>query len=55
MLLGTYYEPDGKVMKDASLGLAAWNLNTAVRSFQRSTMHGMVPLVNTCLQTLKEK
>jgi len=29
MLLGTYYEPDGRVAKDASLGLAAWNFNTA--------------------------
>ncbi len=28
MLLGTYYEPDGRVAKDASLGLAAWNFNT---------------------------
>jgi len=28
LLLGTYYEPDGRVMKDASLGLAAWKLNT---------------------------
>ncbi|HMI80128.1 MAG TPA: DUF6770 family protein [Ferruginibacter sp.] len=24
LLMGTYYEPDGRVMKDASLGLAAW-------------------------------
>lgn len=29
LLLGTYYEPDGKIMKDASLGLAAWNLNSS--------------------------
>lgn len=29
LLLGTYYEPDGKVMKDASLGLAAWTINSA--------------------------
>ena len=28
LLLGTYYEPDGRVMKDASLGLAAWTLNS---------------------------
>lgn len=28
LLLGTYYEPDGKVMKDASLGLAAWTVNS---------------------------
>jgi hypothetical protein len=28
LLLGTYYEPDGKVMKDASLGLAAWTINS---------------------------
>lgn len=27
LLLGTYYEPDGKVMKDASLGLAAWTIS----------------------------
>ncbi|MBK8494507.1 MAG: hypothetical protein IPL50_05385 [Chitinophagaceae bacterium] len=27
LLMGTYYEPDGKVMKDASLGLAAWVFN----------------------------
>jgi hypothetical protein len=27
LLLGTYYEPDGKVMKDASLGLAAWTVD----------------------------
>ncbi len=29
MLLGTYYEPDGRVAKDASLGLASWKFNTA--------------------------
>jgi hypothetical protein len=29
MLLGTYYAPDGKVAKDASLGLASWRFNTA--------------------------
>ncbi len=29
LLMGTYYEPDGKVMKDASLGLAAWTFNTS--------------------------
>ncbi len=28
MLLGTYYEPDGRVAKDASLGLASWKFNT---------------------------
>ncbi len=28
LLLGTYYEPDGRIMKDASLGLAAWTFNT---------------------------
>jgi hypothetical protein len=28
LLLGTYYQPDGKVMKDASLGLAAWTINS---------------------------
>ena len=28
LLLGTYYEPDGKVMKDASLGLAAWTISS---------------------------
>ena len=28
LLLGTYYEPDGKVMKDASLGLAAWTVSS---------------------------
>ncbi len=27
LLMGTYYEPDGRVMKDASLGLAAWVFN----------------------------
>ncbi len=27
LLLGTYYEPDGKVMKDASLGLATWTID----------------------------
>lgn len=27
MLLGTYYEADSKISKDASLGLAAWNIN----------------------------
>jgi hypothetical protein len=29
LLLGTYYEPDGKVMKDASLGLAAWTIDNS--------------------------
>jgi hypothetical protein len=29
MLLGTYYEPEGRVAKDASLGLASWRFNTA--------------------------
>lgn len=29
LLMGTYFEPDGKVMKDASLGLAAWTFNSA--------------------------
>jgi hypothetical protein len=29
LLMGTYYEPDGRVMKDASLGLAAWTFNTS--------------------------
>ncbi len=28
LLMGTYYEPDGRVMKDASLGLAAWVFDT---------------------------
>jgi hypothetical protein len=27
LLLGTYYEPDAKIAKDASLGLAAWTIN----------------------------
>ena len=27
MLLGTYYEPDGRVAKDASLGLASWTIS----------------------------
>ncbi len=29
LLMGTYYEPDGRVMKDASLGLATWVFNPA--------------------------
>ena len=29
LLLGTYYAPDGKVMKDASLGLAAWTIDNS--------------------------
>jgi len=29
MLLGTYFEPDSKIAKDASLGLASWKFNTA--------------------------
>lgn len=28
LLMGTYFEPDGKVMKDASLGLAAWTFSS---------------------------
>lgn len=27
LILGTYYEPDGKVLRDASLGLAAWTVD----------------------------
>jgi hypothetical protein len=28
LVLGTYYEPDGKVLRDASLGLAAWTVDS---------------------------
>ncbi len=35
LLLGTYYEPDGKIMKDASLGLAAWQLSRSGKIIQK--------------------
>lgn len=29
LVIGTYYEPDSKITKDASLGLAAWTINSS--------------------------
>ena len=48
ILMGPYYSPDAKVMKDASQGIGAWTMNSKGKVTAKNIIPGRAILPNTC-------